>query len=117
MVQDLFDMSRVLSSKLEQLPDPFLNTAPWYDVAYRFPDTWRALVKLYMSKRVDMDRSATDGDPSDVGQQQLDEEDFVYRCSVVLQLIRHTSMAGWTGHVDMLGGHRVPCAMVRIGRA
>ena len=26
MAKDLFDMSRVLSSKLEQLPDPFLST-------------------------------------------------------------------------------------------
>ena len=76
MLQDLFDVLQVLSSKLEQ----FLNTAPWYDVAYRFPHAWKALVKLYMSKCVDMDRNATDGDPSDVGQQQLDEEVCVFRC-------------------------------------
>ena len=69
MAKDLFDKSRVLSSKLEQLPDHFLNTTPWYDMAYRFPVEWRALVKLCMSKCVDMDQSATAVDPSDVGRE------------------------------------------------
>ena len=96
MAKDLFDTSRVLSSKLEQLPDPFLNTTPWYDVAFRFPVAWRALVKLYMSKCVDMDQSATAVDPSDVQREQLDEEDPEYQgdeCSRAF-----TTYGGLTAH-------------------
>ena len=89
MAKDLFDMSQVLSSKLEQLPDPFLNTTPWYNVAYRFPDEWRAIVKLYMSKCVDMDRS-------EVRRQQLDEEDPEYQCDERPKAF--TSYGGLTAH-------------------
>ena len=52
MVTDRSVMSKVLSSKLGMLPDPTLDTAPWCDMAHRFPGPWRSLVKLYMSKRV-----------------------------------------------------------------
>ena len=89
-------MSRVLSSKLEQLPDPFLNRTPWYDVAYRFPVEWRALVKLYMSKYVDMDQSATAVDPSHVRREQLDEEDPEYQCDECLRAF--TTYGSLTAH-------------------
>ena len=57
MVTDFFDMSKVLSCKLGMLPNPTLNTAPWFDLAHQFPGAWRSLVKLDVSKRVDMDQS------------------------------------------------------------
>ena len=78
MVTDLFDMSKVLSCKLGMLPDRTLNTGPWYDIAHQFPGAWRSFVKLYVSKRVDMDQGATAVDPSDVQREQLDGEDIDY---------------------------------------
>ena len=76
MVTDLSDMSKVLSSKLGILPDPTLDTAPWYDIARRFPRPWRSLVRLYMSKRVE---DATALDPSDVRRELIDGEDTEYQ--------------------------------------
>ena len=101
MLQDLFDIWQVLSGKLEQLPDPFHNTAPWYDVAYRFPHVWKALVRLYMSRCVDMDRSATERDPSDVGQQQLDEI-YMFRCEECLRAF--ATFGGLTAHQAHMHG-------------
>ena len=69
--EGLFDMSRVLSGKLGKLPDPTLNTAPSNDIAYQFPSAWKSLVKLYISKCVDVDQSATAVDPSDVPREEL----------------------------------------------
>ena len=80
---------------LSSFPDPFHNAAPWYDVLYRFPHAWKALVKLYMSRCVDMDRSATERDPSDVGQQQLDDVDM-FRCEECLRAF--VTFGGLTAH-------------------
>ena len=95
MVTDLLDLSKVLSCKLGMPPDPTLNTASWYDIAHQFPGPWRSLVKLCVSKRVDMEQSATAVDFSDVWREPLGGEDIEYQCD---ECSRATTYGGLTAH-------------------
>ena len=67
MAKDLSDMSRVLSSKLESSFQTLFENNTLVRGGVPVPDAWRALVKLYMLKCVDMDQSATAVDPSSRG--------------------------------------------------
>ena len=78
MVKHLFYMSRVLSSKLGKLPDPTLNTAPWYDIAYLFPGASSAV------------------DTSDVRREQLDGEDIECQCDECSRVF--STYGGLTAH-------------------
>ena len=95
MVTDLSDMSKVLSS---MLPDPTLDTAPWYDMAHQFPGPWRSVVKLNVSKRVE-DGSALD--PSDVRRELIDGEDTDRQCDECS--CAFTTYGGLTAHQALHG--------------
>ena len=89
MVKDLFAMSQVLSGKLGKLPDPTLNAAPRYDIAYQFPGG-------PLSSSACPNASTWTRVRPPWRREQLDGEDIEYQCDECSRVL--TSYGGLTAH-------------------